>query len=153
MACWSVRVYHTLSVPRTALPLNHHECAPRCPFHIDMDMSYARKVPHPKVLHQCTASYSSHTSHSVSHVLHQLTASHSSYTLHLTLYTLRFTSYVLSLTSYILHLTPYVSRLTSYVLHLTSYILYLISYRIVFCIVWHVYILCVRHIHDPMLLP
>jgi hypothetical protein len=23
----------------------------------------------------------------------------------------------------------------------------------VFCTVWHVYVLCVRHIHDPMLLP
>jgi hypothetical protein len=81
----------------------------QCP--IDIDMSYARRVPHPKVLHQRTASYSSH---SVSHVLHQCTASHSSYILHLTLYTL---------------------------------------YHIVFCTMWHVYALCVRHIHDPMLLP
>jgi hypothetical protein len=76
--------------------------------------------------------YSSHTLYSVSHVLHQRTASHS---------------------SYILHLTPYVLHLTPSVLHLTPYVLHLISYRIVFCTVWNVYVLCVRHIHDPMLLP
>jgi hypothetical protein len=75
------------------------------------------------------------------------------YILHLTSYILHLTSYVLRLTSYILHLTPYILHLTSYILHLTSYILYLISYCIVFCTVWHVYVLCVRHIHDPMLLP
>jgi hypothetical protein len=23
----------------------------------------------------------------------------------------------------------------------------------IFCTVWHVYVLCVRHIHDPMFLP
>jgi hypothetical protein len=127
---------------------------------VDMDMSYARRVR--------TASYSLHTSHSVSHDLHQRIASHSSYilhltsyTLHLTSYVLRLTSYTLRLTSYILHLTPYILhltpyilhltpyalrltpyalRLTSYILRLTSYILHLISYRIVFCTVWHVYV-------------
>jgi hypothetical protein len=72
---------------------------------------------------------------------------------YLTSYTLYLTSYILHLTSYILHLTSYALRLTSYTLHLTSYILHLISYCIVFCTVWHVYVLCVRHIHDPMLLP
>jgi hypothetical protein len=111
-------------------------------FVFDMDMSYARRVPHPKVLHPRTASYSSHTSHSVSHVLHQRTASHSSYilhltpytlhlmsyTLHLTPYTLCLTPYILRLTSYTLHLTPYVLRLTSYILHLTPYVLHLTSY-------------------------
>jgi hypothetical protein len=34
-----------------------------------------------------------------------------------------------------------------------SELFYLISYRIAFCTMWHVYVLCVRHIHDPMLLP
>jgi hypothetical protein len=91
---------------------------------IDMDMSYARRVLHPKVLHQRTASYLLHTSHSVSHVLCQRTASHSSYILHLT-------PYVLRLTPYVLHLTPYVLHLTPYVLHLTSYIIsYCILYRV-----------------------
>jgi hypothetical protein len=65
-----------------------------------------------------------------------------SYVLHLTSYTLHLTSYALRLTSYILHLTSYTLRLTSYILHLTSYILY----RIVFCTVWHVYVLCVRQL-------
>jgi hypothetical protein len=92
----------------------------------DMDMSYARRVPHPKVLHQRTASYSSHTSHSVSHVLHQRTASHSSIS-----YILHLTSYVLRLTSYTLRLTSYALRLTSYTLRLTSYIIsYHILYRV-----------------------
>jgi hypothetical protein len=100
----------------------------------DMDMSYARRVR--------TASYSSHTSHSASHVLHQRTASHSSYILHLTPYVLHLTPYVLHLTPYTLRFTSYTLRLTSYILRLTSYtlrrtssILYLISYRIVFCTV------------------
>jgi hypothetical protein len=180
-------------VPSISLILDAF-CSQTCNLHewneknvFDMDMSYAKRVR--------IAFYSSHTSHSVSHVLHQRTASHSSYILHLTSYTLRLTSYILHLTSYILHLTSYILHLTSYilhltsyvlrltsytlhltsyslrltsyilnltsytlhltpyVLHLTSYILHLISYRIVFCIVWHVYVLCVRHIHDPMLLP
>jgi hypothetical protein len=87
---------------------------------IDMDMSYARKVR--------TASYSSDTSHSVSHVLHQHTASHSSYILHLT--------------PYVLHLTPYVLRLTSYTLRLTSYSLRLTSYIISYCILYCV--TCIR---------
>jgi hypothetical protein len=75
---------------------------------IDMDMSYARRVLHPKVLYQRTAFYSLHTSHSVSHVLLQRTASHSSYILHLTSYTLRVTSYTLRVTSYTLRLTSYI---------------------------------------------
>jgi hypothetical protein len=74
---------------------------------------------------------------------------------YLTPYTLCLTSYILRLMFYILRLTPYtlhlnVLCLTSYIPHLISYI---VSYRIVFCTMWHVYILCVRHIHDPMLLP
>jgi hypothetical protein len=89
---------------------------------IDIDMSYAKRVR--------TASYSSHTPHSVSHVLHQCTASHSSYILHLTPYTLRLTPYTLRLTSYVLHLTPYILHLTSYTLHLTSYTLRLTSYTL-----------------------
>jgi hypothetical protein len=63
------------------------------------------------------------------------------------------TSYTLHLTPYILHLTYYILHLTYYILHLTSYMLHLVSYRIVFCTMWHVYVLCVRYIHDPMLLP
>jgi hypothetical protein len=106
---------------------SHQESFKLCIIHIlywtfDMDMSYARRVR--------TASYSSHTSHSVSHVLYQRTASHSSYILHLTSYTLRLTPYVLRLTPYALHLTPYVLRLTSYTLHLTPYILHLTSYTL-----------------------
>jgi hypothetical protein len=108
-----------------------------------------------------TLRLTSYILHLTSHILHltpyilHLTL----YILHLTPYTLRLTSYALRLTSYILHLTPYVLHLTSYILHLTSYVLHLtsyiytISYRIVFCTVWHVYVLCVRHTHDPMLLP
>jgi hypothetical protein len=103
--------------------------------YFDMDMSYARRVPHPKVLHQRTASHSSYILHLTSYTL-RLT----SYILHLTSYILHLTSYILHLTSYVLHLTPYVLHLTPYVLHLTSYVLrltsYIISYRILYRVTW-----------------